>query len=247
MTSFPRSFAIPRFAKKSMALEPTRSKHLWTTAGRVFLGHCSIVEGRLGRRWLKSHPAAPAKTTSIAGAYVTAGSGTQPGRQKSIPSERTLCNQRDASSTDLEDVGAPPRKSLLHPSFAPSFCQSGSVLANEAVGAAVATSAHATQVREMGMESIGQNWGTSGANGNRVMAYPPKKFYPQSAAAMEQLEDDWSNAVGLERLTEILGKEAEERGSVFVTSHSDLKDWIPQTIIVKKMAMGSSTIVEISV
>jgi DNA repair exonuclease SbcCD ATPase subunit len=46
--------------------------------------------------------------------------------------------------------------------------------------------------------------------------------------------DDALDAAGLERLTQILEEKAKERGSVFIISHSDLKDWISQVVTVRK-------------
>jgi DNA repair exonuclease SbcCD ATPase subunit len=46
--------------------------------------------------------------------------------------------------------------------------------------------------------------------------------------------DDALDAAGIERLRDILDEKARERGSVFIISHSDLKDLIRNTIIVTK-------------
>lgn len=49
--------------------------------------------------------------------------------------------------------------------------------------------------------------------------------------------DEIDNALdpaGIERLMNILEEKARERGSVFVISHSDLKDWCPQVLVVTK-------------
>jgi DNA repair exonuclease SbcCD ATPase subunit len=46
--------------------------------------------------------------------------------------------------------------------------------------------------------------------------------------------DDALDAAGIERLTTILEEKARERGSVFIISHSDLKDWVRNTITVTK-------------
>jgi DNA repair exonuclease SbcCD ATPase subunit len=58
--------------------------------------------------------------------------------------------------------------------------------------------------------------------------------------------DEIDNALdpaGIERLTQILEDKARERGSVFVISHSDLKDWVSQVITVKKKD-GETTLLE---
>lgn len=55
--------------------------------------------------------------------------------------------------------------------------------------------------------------------------------------------DDALDDAGRERLMTILEEKARERGSVFVISHSDLKDWIRQSITVKKVG-GKATIEE---
>lgn len=55
--------------------------------------------------------------------------------------------------------------------------------------------------------------------------------------------DDALDAAGLERLTMILEEKARERGSVFIISHNDLKDWVSNTITVKKVG-GKATIEE---
>lgn len=46
--------------------------------------------------------------------------------------------------------------------------------------------------------------------------------------------DDALDIRGLERLTQVLEEKARERGTVFVISHSDLRDWISQTLTVSK-------------
>jgi DNA repair exonuclease SbcCD ATPase subunit len=46
--------------------------------------------------------------------------------------------------------------------------------------------------------------------------------------------DDALDPAGIERLTTILEEKARERGSVFIISHSDLKDWIRNTITVTR-------------
>lgn len=46
--------------------------------------------------------------------------------------------------------------------------------------------------------------------------------------------DDALDAAGLERLMTILEEKARERGSVFIISHSSLRDWIRTTIVVTK-------------
>lgn len=55
--------------------------------------------------------------------------------------------------------------------------------------------------------------------------------------------DNALDAPGLERLTAVLEEKARERGSVFVISHSDLKDWVPQVMTVTKDG-GKTTITE---
>jgi DNA repair exonuclease SbcCD ATPase subunit len=60
--------------------------------------------------------------------------------------------------------------------------------------------------------------------------------------------DEIDNALdpaGIERLTMILQEKARERGTVFIISHSDLKDWVPQVMKVTKTGRGASTIEEI--
>ncbi|MBP2498393.1 DNA repair exonuclease SbcCD ATPase subunit [Methylobacterium sp. PvP062] len=60
--------------------------------------------------------------------------------------------------------------------------------------------------------------------------------------------DEIDNALdpaGVERLTMILQEKARERGTVFIISHSDLKDWVPQVMKVTKTGRGTSTIEEI--
>lgn len=56
--------------------------------------------------------------------------------------------------------------------------------------------------------------------------------------------DDALDEAGLERLTMILQEKAKERGSVFVISHNELRDWIPNAITVVKAGRGKSTIKE---
>lgn len=46
--------------------------------------------------------------------------------------------------------------------------------------------------------------------------------------------DDALDTAGLERLMSILEEKAKERGSVFIISHSDLRDWVSTTITVEK-------------
>jgi DNA repair exonuclease SbcCD ATPase subunit len=58
----------------------------------------------------------------------------------------------------------------------------------------------------------------------------------------DEIDDALDNA-GRERLMTILEEKARDRGSVFVISHSDLKDWIRNTITVKKVD-GKSTVEE---
>ncbi|MFA9261835.1 MAG: AAA family ATPase [Undibacterium sp.] len=53
--------------------------------------------------------------------------------------------------------------------------------------------------------------------------------------------DDALDSPGLERLMTIMNEKALERGSVFIISHRDLKDWIPQILNVRKKG-GVTTI-----
>ncbi|MER9176255.1 AAA family ATPase [Mesorhizobium sp. M0955] len=46
--------------------------------------------------------------------------------------------------------------------------------------------------------------------------------------------DDALDPAGLERLTQILEEKAQERGSVFIVSHNNLRDWVSQIITVEK-------------
>jgi DNA repair exonuclease SbcCD ATPase subunit len=55
--------------------------------------------------------------------------------------------------------------------------------------------------------------------------------------------DDALDQAGLERLTGILEEKARERGSVFIISHNDLKDWVPTTITVTKKD-GKSVVID---
>ena len=55
--------------------------------------------------------------------------------------------------------------------------------------------------------------------------------------------DDALDTPGLERLMNILDEKAKERGSVFIISHRDLKDWISQIMTVEK-ENGVTTISE---
>lgn len=55
--------------------------------------------------------------------------------------------------------------------------------------------------------------------------------------------DDALDPAGLQRLAEILEEKARERGSVFVISHNDLKDYVRNTITVKKVG-GKATVEE---
>ena len=56
--------------------------------------------------------------------------------------------------------------------------------------------------------------------------------------------DNALDAAGIERLTTILQEKAAERGTVFIISHTDLKDWVPQVMRVTKTGRGQSTIEE---
>lgn len=53
--------------------------------------------------------------------------------------------------------------------------------------------------------------------------------------------DDALDKAGLERLMSVLEEKARERGSVFVISHNDLKDWIDDVVLVRK-AGGASVL-----
>lgn len=57
----------------------------------------------------------------------------------------------------------------------------------------------------------------------------------------DEIDDALDNA-GLERLVMILEEKALERGSVFIISHSDLKDWVRSVITVTKKSKGHSII-----
>lgn len=52
--------------------------------------------------------------------------------------------------------------------------------------------------------------------------------------------DDALDPAGIQRLTDILNEKAKERGSVFVISHSDLKDWVRNVITVKRSGLVST-------
>jgi DNA repair exonuclease SbcCD ATPase subunit len=56
--------------------------------------------------------------------------------------------------------------------------------------------------------------------------------------------DDALDSAGLERLTTILEEKAKERGSVFIISHSDIRDWVRNVLLVKRTG-GKSVIEEI--
>lgn len=58
----------------------------------------------------------------------------------------------------------------------------------------------------------------------------------------DEIDDALDNA-GLERLTQILEEKAQERGSVFIISHSSLRDWVSQIITVRK-ENGKTTLLE---
>ncbi|MCP1539997.1 AAA family ATPase [Methylorubrum extorquens] len=57
--------------------------------------------------------------------------------------------------------------------------------------------------------------------------------------------DNALDSAGIERLTTILQEKARERGTVFIISHSDLKDWVPQVMKVTKTGRGASKIEEV--
>lgn len=56
--------------------------------------------------------------------------------------------------------------------------------------------------------------------------------------------DDALDPAGLERLTVILEEKARERGSVFIISHNDLKDWVRNSILVRRSGK-ISTVTEV--
>jgi DNA repair exonuclease SbcCD ATPase subunit len=58
--------------------------------------------------------------------------------------------------------------------------------------------------------------------------------------------DDALDDAGRQRLMDILQEKAKERGSVFIISHSDLKDWIRNHVTVRRVA-GKSSIEEATV
>jgi len=51
---------------------------------------------------------------------------------------------------------------------------------------------------------------------------------------------------GLERLTMVLEEKAAERGSVFVISHLELRDWIPNVLQIEKSPTGETTVTELT-
>lgn len=51
--------------------------------------------------------------------------------------------------------------------------------------------------------------------------------------------DDALDPAGIERLTQVLADKARERGSVFVISHHDIKDFVPQVLTIEKTASGT--------
>jgi DNA repair exonuclease SbcCD ATPase subunit len=54
--------------------------------------------------------------------------------------------------------------------------------------------------------------------------------------------DDALDTSGLERLMGILDEKARERGSVFIISHSDLRDWVSNVMTVKKDTTSSTVV-----
>lgn len=58
--------------------------------------------------------------------------------------------------------------------------------------------------------------------------------------------DDALDPAGQERLMGVLEEKAKERGTVLMISHSDLKDWISQTIMVRKTGKVSTVTEELS-
>lgn len=57
--------------------------------------------------------------------------------------------------------------------------------------------------------------------------------------------DDALDPAGLERLSQVLEEKARERGSVFVISHNELRDWIPTVIQIEKKG-GATTVTEMT-
>jgi len=58
--------------------------------------------------------------------------------------------------------------------------------------------------------------------------------------------DDALDAAGLERLTMILEEKARERGSVFVISHNEIRDFIKQVMLVEKMPDKTTKVTEMA-
>lgn len=56
--------------------------------------------------------------------------------------------------------------------------------------------------------------------------------------------DDALDAAGLERLTTILEEKARERGSVFVISHNEIRDFIRQVMVIEKLPNGDTRITD---
>ncbi|MTH61111.1 AAA family ATPase [Paracoccus litorisediminis] len=56
--------------------------------------------------------------------------------------------------------------------------------------------------------------------------------------------DDALDASGIERLMAILDEKAKERGTVMVISHNELRDFIPQVLLVERSAAGETHITE---
>lgn len=56
--------------------------------------------------------------------------------------------------------------------------------------------------------------------------------------------DDALDAAGLERLMTVLTEKAKDRGSVFVISHNELKDFISEVVVVEKSKAGITTLTE---
>ncbi len=58
--------------------------------------------------------------------------------------------------------------------------------------------------------------------------------------------DDALDPAGLERLTVVLQEKALERGSVFIISHNELRDYVQNVLVVEKNAAGETTITEMA-
>lgn len=58
--------------------------------------------------------------------------------------------------------------------------------------------------------------------------------------------DDALDAAGLERLTMILEDKARERGSVFIISHNEIRDYVKQVVLIEKMPDMTTQVTEIA-